>query len=158
MVFTSPSSSTNVPAGSSGGGSLRRWTTDLALDALGHALFTRRPEGTTDLAAWCRTAMPDRNTVAIAVTQRLIGKGIDPSVGSVGDAYDSALAQPTVGSFKNELIRRQGPWRDADHLEVQTLQWIRWVQHRSGPRVPRRPHAGPGRAAPDHRLALATAG
>ena len=64
--------------------------------------------------------------VSIAVTQRLLDKGIDPSVGSVGDAYDNALAEPTVGSFKNELIRRQGPWRDADHVEVQTLHWISW--------------------------------
>ena len=59
------------------------------------------------------------------MTQRLIDEGIDPSVGSVGDAYD-ALAETTVGSFKNELIRRQGPWRDVDHVEVQTLQWVHW--------------------------------
>lgn len=63
---------------------------------------------------------------AIAFTQRLIDEGVDPSVGSVGDAYDNALAETTVGTFKNELIRRQGPWRDVDHVESQTLHWVHW--------------------------------
>jgi len=104
----------------------RRMTTDLVLDALEHALFTRRQEGTTDLSGLVSHSDAGSQYVAIAVTQRLIDEGIDPSVGSVGDAYDNALAETTVGSFKNELIRRQGPWRDADHVEVQTLQWVHW--------------------------------
>ena len=45
---------------------------------------------------------------SVAFTQRLIDEGADPSVGSVGDALDNTLAETTVGSFKNELIRRQG--------------------------------------------------
>ena len=60
------------------------------------------------------------------LTQRLLDEGIDPSVGSVGDAYDNALAETTVGSFKNELIRRQGPWRDVNHIEAETLHWVDW--------------------------------
>jgi putative transposase len=48
------------------------------------------------------------------------------SVGSVGDALDNALAETTVESFKNELIRRQGPWRDVDHVELGTAQWVAW--------------------------------
>ena len=59
------------------------------------------------------------------MTQRLVDERIDPSVGSVGDAYD-ALAETTVRSFKNELIRRQGPWRDVNQVEVRALQWIDW--------------------------------
>jgi len=62
----------------------------------------------------------------VALTARLIDEGIDPSVGSVGDALDNALAETTVGSFKNELIRRQGPWRDVDHVELGTAQWVAW--------------------------------
>lgn len=52
----------------------------------------------------------------MAFTQRLINEGVDPSVGSVGDALDNALAETTIGSSKNGLIRRQDPWR-----------WVLWV-------------------------------
>ena len=61
---------------------------------------------------------------SVALTERLIEAGADPSVGSVGDALDNALAETTVGSFKTELIRRQGPWRDIDHVEIETLTWV----------------------------------
>ena len=61
---------------------------------------------------------------SIAFTTRLIEAGIDPSVGSVGDAYDNALAETTVGSFKTEQIHPNGPWRDAGHVEVGTLEWV----------------------------------
>jgi putative transposase len=63
--------------------------------------------------------------ISVALTSRLIEEGIDPSVGSVGDALDNAMAETTVGSFKNELIRRQGPWRDVDHVEL-TAEWVEW--------------------------------
>ncbi len=102
----------------------RRMTTDLVLDA--HALFTRRQEGCTDLSGLIAHSDAGSQHVSIAMTQRLVDEGIDPSVGSVGDAYDNALAETTVGSVKNEHIRRQGPWRDVNHVEVETLQWIDW--------------------------------
>jgi len=62
----------------------------------------------------------------VALTGRLLDEGIDPSVGSVGDALDSAMAETTVGTFKNELIRRQGPWCDVDQVELGTSQWVAW--------------------------------
>jgi putative transposase len=67
----------------------------------------------------------------VALTQRLLEERIDPSVGSIGDALDNAMAETTVGSFKNELIRRQGPWRqgpwrDVDHVEIGTAAWVAW--------------------------------
>ena len=68
-------------------------------------------------------AVQSRN---MGVVQRLLDEGIDPSVGSVGDALDNAMAETTVGSFKNELIRRQGPWRDVDHVELGTAEWVAW--------------------------------
>jgi putative transposase len=104
----------------------RRMTTDLVLDALEHALFTRRREGVADLSGLISHSDAGAQYVSVALTQRLLDEGIDPSVGSVGDALDNALAETTVGSFKNELIRRKGPWRDADHVEVETLQWVHW--------------------------------
>ncbi len=63
---------------------------------------------------------------SVAFTQRLISEGVDPSVGSVGDALDNALAETTVGSFKNELIRRQGSWRDVNQVEIATAEWVVW--------------------------------
>ena len=62
--------------------------------------------------------------VSIAFTQRLLDAGIDPSVGSVGDAYDNALAETTVGSFKTEQINRNGPWRDINAVEVAAFEWV----------------------------------
>jgi putative transposase len=60
--------------------------------------------------------------------------GVDASVGSVGDAYD-ALAESTIGLYKAELIRNLGPSRDCDHVEIATLEYIDWYNHR-------RPHTG----------------
>lgn len=101
-------------------------TTPLVLDALEHAFFTREQEGITDLTGLVAHNDAGSQYTSIAFTSRLVEAGVDPSVGSVGDAYDNALAESTVGSFKNELIRRQGPWRDVEHVEIQTLNWVHW--------------------------------
>jgi putative transposase len=52
------------------------------------------------------------------------------SVGSKGDSYDNALAETTIGLFKTELVRRRGPWRGIDELELATLEWVDWYNHR----------------------------
>jgi putative transposase len=65
---------------------------------------------------------------SFAFTSRLIEAGVDASVGSVGDAYD-ALAESTIGIHKTELIRPEGPWRDVDHVELETLHWVHWFNH-----------------------------
>jgi transposase InsO family protein len=49
-----------------------------------------------------------------------------PSVGSIGDSYDYALAESVIGLFKTEVIRRQGPWRDLEEAEFATLSWTAW--------------------------------
>lgn len=82
-----------------------------------------------------------------------------PSVGSVGHAFENALAESTVGSLKTELIRRQGPWRDVDHVEIETLNWVDWFNTE-------RPHESLDDFTPaaaeqfyyDHRPTQATAG
>jgi putative transposase len=51
---------------------------------------------------------------------------VDASVGSVGDAYDNALAESAIGCYKTELINPDGPWRNAEHVEVNTLDWVWW--------------------------------
>jgi hypothetical protein len=68
--------------------------------------------------------------VSIKYTERLAEAGIDPSVGSVGDSYDNALAETVIGLFKTEVIRRSGPWRGIEAVELATLAWVDWFNHR----------------------------
>jgi putative transposase len=51
-------------------------------------------------------------------------------VGSRGDSYDNALAETTIGLYKTELIRQRGPWHGLDDLELATLEWVDWYNHR----------------------------
>jgi hypothetical protein len=82
---------------------------------------------------------------SIAFTDRLVEAGIDASVGSVGDAYDNALAaESQIGLYKSEPIHRHGPWRDRDHVEAATLDWVSWFNTERTPRIHRRPHPGHG--------------
>ena len=54
-----------------------------------------------------------------------------PSVGSIGDSYDNAMAESVIGLFKTEVIRREGPWRGLDDVEYATLDWVSWYnEHR----------------------------
>jgi putative transposase len=68
--------------------------------------------------------------VSIHYTERLAQAGIEPSVGSVGDSYDNALAETVHGLFKTELIRRRGPWRSLEAVEFATLEWVDWFNNR----------------------------
>ena len=68
--------------------------------------------------------------LALRYTERLAGAGIDPSVGSVGDSYDNALAETINGLFKVEVIHRRGPWRSFEAVEYATLEWVDWYNHR----------------------------
>ena len=68
--------------------------------------------------------------VAIKYTERLAEAGIDPSVESVGDSYDNALAENINGLYKTEVIHRRGPWQSLQAVELATLEWIDWFNHR----------------------------
>ena len=52
--------------------------------------------------------------------------GLEPSVSSVGDSYDNALAETIIGLFKTEVINRLGPWKFKNLFEWETLQWVDW--------------------------------
>ena len=95
--------------------------TDIALDALEQALHARRPaDGLVHHS--------DRGVqyLAIRYTDRLREAGVASSVGSVGDSYDNALAESTIGQFKTEVIRRCGPWRNVEQVEFAVLEWVAW--------------------------------
>ncbi|MBU2605331.1 MAG: integrase core domain-containing protein, partial [Alphaproteobacteria bacterium] len=63
-------------------------------------------------------------------TERLADAGLEPSVGSVGDSYDNALAETINGLYKAEVIHRKGPWNSMDAIEYATLIWVDWFNNR----------------------------
>lgn len=97
------------------------------LDALEQALYERRPAQSEALIHHS-----DRGSqyVSIKYTDRLAEAGIEPSVGSVGDSYDNALAETINGLYKAELIHRRGPWRSFEAVEFATLEWVDWFNNR----------------------------
>src|SRR6185436_9400936 len=68
--------------------------------------------------------------VSIKYTERLAEAGVEPSVGSVGDSYDNALAETINGLYKAEIIHRRGPWRSFQAVEFATLEWVDWFNNR----------------------------
>ncbi|MDT0345703.1 IS3 family transposase [Streptomyces litchfieldiae] len=100
--------------------------TDLPLDALEMAVWHR------DDALKELIHHSDRGSqyTSIRYTERLVEAGCRPSVGSTGDSYDNALAESVIGLYKTELVRRRGPWRTLDDLELATLEWVDWYNHR----------------------------
>ena len=101
-------------------------STELVLETLEHAIWSRSREGVTDLTGLIHHTDAGSQYTSFAFTQRLIDEGVDASVGSVGDAYDNALAESQIGAYKTELIRPEGPWRDVDQIELATLAWVTW--------------------------------
>ena len=98
---------------------------DLALDALEQALYAR--PASDQLIHHSDRGSQD---LSIRYTERLAEAGIEPSVGSVGDAYDNALAESVIGLYKTEVIRRRGPWRHLEAVEFATLEWVEWFNNR----------------------------
>ena len=68
--------------------------------------------------------------VSIKYTERLVEAGLVPSVGSVGDSFDNALAETINGLYKAEVIHRRGPWRSLEAVEYATLEWVDWFNNR----------------------------
>ena len=96
------------------------------LDALEQALHERKP------VSGALVHHSDRGVqyVSIKYTERLAEAGLVPSVGSVGDSYDNALAETINGLYKAEVIHRRGPWRSLEAVEYATLEWVDWFNNR----------------------------
>ena len=101
--------------------------TDFVLDALEQALYARRPVGPDRLVHHS-----DRGVqyVSIRYTERLAEAGLEPSVGSIGDSYDNALAETINGLYKAEVIHRRPSWRTREEVEWATLNWVDWFNNR----------------------------
>jgi len=98
---------------------------ELVLDALEQAIWSRSGvEGVVHHS--------DRGSqyLSIRYSERLAEAGAQPSVGSVGDSYDNALAETIIGLFKTEIIHRRGPWRHLEAVEYATLEGVDWFNHR----------------------------
>ena len=101
--------------------------TEMVLDALEMARWSRATnlEGLT-----CHSDAGSQFT-SIRYGERLAELGAVPSIGSIGDSFDNALAESTNSLYKAELIRGpdQGPWRTIDDVELATLGWVHWFNH-----------------------------
>lgn len=108
----------------------RTMHTSLVLDALNMAAWTRRSTSLDGVI--CHSDAGSQYT-SIAYTDRLAEIGAAPSIGTIGDSFDNALAETTIGLFKTELHRNPaalvangGPWRGLDDLELATCGWVSW--------------------------------
>ncbi len=104
-------------------------STQLVLDALEQAVWTRQREGRPVDSVVAHTDRGSQYT-AIRYTERLAEANIAASVGSVGSSYDNALAETINGLYKTELIKPRGPWRSLDLVEIATAEWVDWFNHR----------------------------
>jgi transposase InsO family protein len=120
-------SSTHSPAVSLAGVSAAPRTLGFVLDALEQALHDRRPVHRGGLVHHS-----DRGSqyVSIRYTARLMKAGIEPSVRSLGDSYDNALAETINGLYKAEVIHLHAPWRSFEAVEFATFEWVDWFNHR----------------------------
>ncbi|WP_344690554.1 IS3 family transposase [Blastococcus jejuensis] len=103
--------------------------TDLALDALEQGLWTRARDE-REVSGLVHHSDRGVQYLAIRYTERLDAAGAVRSVGSKGDSYNNAAAESLIGLYKTELIRRRGPWRGLDDVELATLEYVHWFSHR----------------------------
>jgi len=101
--------------------------TQFVLDALEQAIWQRK---TPDNKALVHHSDRGSQYLSIKYTERLAEAEIDLSVGTVGDAYDNALAECVIGLFKTEVINQIGPWKSMREVEWETLEWVDWYNNR----------------------------
>jgi transposase InsO family protein len=100
----------------------------LVLDALEQAIWDRLP-ASGDAPELVHHSDRGVQYLSIRYSERLAEAGIAPSVGSRGDSYDNALAESVIGLYKTELIRKRGPWKSIEEVELETLSWVWWYNH-----------------------------
>lgn len=105
-----------------------RMPAELPLDALEMALWTRARNG-EDVTGVIQHSDAGAQYTAIRYAERLADAGAIASIGSVGDSYDKAIAESVIGLYKNECVKRDGPFRTVDDLELATLSWVHWFNH-----------------------------
>ena len=103
----------------------RSMSAELVLDALEQAIWSR-----SGIDGVVHHSDRGSQYLSIRYSERLAEAGAQPSVGSVGDSYDNALAESIIGLYKAEVIHHRGPWRHLDAVEYATLEWVDWFNNR----------------------------
>jgi putative transposase len=103
--------------------------TQLVLDALEQAVWVRRRDGVTTLDGLVHHTDAGSQYTSIAFTERLATAGVSPSIGTICDAFDNALAETVIGLYKTELINPNRPWKTADQVEIATLHYVDWFNN-----------------------------
>lgn len=103
--------------------------TALVLDVVEQALWRRGDRKNQQVTGLIHHSDAGSQYTSIAFTERPAQAGIAPSIGTVADAYDNALAESTIGLFKTELINRRGPGKTFTDVECATAEWIDWYNH-----------------------------
>lgn len=99
-------------------------TQKLVTDAINHAIDTRKRSGATTLADLIHHSDAGSQYTAVAFTEHLATEGILPSIGTVGDSFDNALAESVNSSYKSELIDCQPLYPGATELSLATAEWV----------------------------------
>lgn len=116
----------------------RTMTAPLVIDALNMAAWTRR--GVNIEGVICHSDAGSQYT-SLAYTDRLDEIDAAPSIGTIGDSFDNAMAESVIGLYKTECVRHDGPFRGVDDLELATLNWVWWFNET-------RLHSGIGHVPP----------
>ncbi len=103
--------------------------TDLVLDAIDMGLQQRDYRWKEGESKLVHHSDAGSQYTSFRFTQHLVEAGIDASIGTVGDAYDNALAESMIGLYKTELIKRQGPWHNKNEVETATAAWVEWYNN-----------------------------
>ena len=106
--------------------------TELVLDALEMAMHQRKIDGSSGLV---HHSDAGSQYTSIVYSERLTDQGVAASTGSVGDAYDNAMAEAVINTYKHELLRNQHAipdgrrWKSLDELYLATVAWVGWYNH-----------------------------
>ena len=103
--------------------------TQLVLDALEQAVWVRRRDGVTAFTGLVHHTDAGSQYTSVAFSEHLASIGVSASIGTVGDAYDNALAETVIGLYKTELINPQRPWKTAEQVEAATLHYVDWFNY-----------------------------
>jgi putative transposase len=104
--------------------------TDLVLDAIDMGLRARRYRPGPGVDKLVHHSDAGSQYTSFRFTQHLVDTGIDASIGTVGEALDNALAESTIGLYKTELIKPNGPWHNIGEVDVATQAWVDWYNNR----------------------------
>nr|WP_281182373.1 IS3 family transposase [Nocardia miyunensis] len=104
-------------------------TTALVSEALNMAVWRRDHYGHPIEPGLIHHSDAGSQYTSVMFTESLALQGLSASIGSVGDAYDNALAESIIGLFKTEVVGRHGPFRTLGEVEFALMEWVDWYNN-----------------------------